>query len=49
MNPQPETVSVASPVVERQAYVPPKLERLDAGQTEINLIVPVGSDGIFFS
>ena len=49
MKPQPETASVVAPAIERQAYVPPKLERLDAGQTELNIIAPITTDGIFFS
>lgn len=34
----------------RLAYVPPKLERLDAGDTQLNLNPPFnGDDGIFYS
>ena len=45
---QQTPTSDASPAP-RMAYVPPKLELLDTRETLLNLILPVGDDGIFYS
>lgn len=49
MQPSPDTQTVATPTDERLAYVPPKLERLDAAETQLNLVIPSGDDGVFYS
>lgn len=45
----PQTPTADVPPAARLAYVPPKLERLDTGETLFNFILPIGDDGILYS